>query len=54
MSGPPSKGFKICFASTANVGLVDRGERDQVDGVHLDLTAAHTISTTRFHLWPSP
>ena len=54
MSGPSSKGFKICFAGTANVVLIDGGERDQVDGVHLDLTLAHTISTTRFHLRPSP
>jgi hypothetical protein len=54
MSGPSSKGFKICFAGTANVVLVDRGERDQIDGVHLDLTVAHTIATTGFHLRASP
>jgi hypothetical protein len=54
MSGPPSKGFKICFASTANVGLVDGGEGDQFDGVHLNLAVAHNVPTTRFHLRPAP
>jgi hypothetical protein len=54
MSGPTSKGFKVCFPSPANVCLIDGRERDQVDQVNLDLTVAHTVPTTRFHFRPSP
>jgi len=54
MSGPSSKGFEICFASPANVGLLDGRERDQFDRVNFDVTLAHTAPTTRFHLGPSP
>ena len=54
MSGPSSKGFKICFAGTANVVLIDGGERDQVDGVHLDLRRTDRVTASLFDLGPPP
>jgi hypothetical protein len=54
MSCPSSKGFKVSFARTPNVGLIDGREGDQFDRVHFDLTVVHTVPTTRLYLGSPP
>lgn|ERR1700733_3543883 len=54
MGSPSSEGFEICFASSADVGLFDGEEGDELDRVNLDPAIAHAIATARLHLRPLP
>jgi hypothetical protein len=54
MGGPSAERFEVCFASSADVGAVDGGERDQFDRVDLDVAFVHSVATARLHLGLSP
>ena len=54
MSSPLSKGFEVCFAGSTNIGLVDGRKWDQLDRVNLDLSVAHAVPATGFHLRSPP
>jgi len=54
VSGPSSERFEVCFASSADIGVVDGGEGDQFDRVNLDLAVAHAVVTAMSHLRPPP
>jgi hypothetical protein len=54
MGGPSSERLEVCFASSADVGVVDGKEGDEFDRVHLDLAITHAVATARFHFRPLP
>jgi hypothetical protein len=56
VSGSSAKGLGIGFPGESQVRLVDRGERDQLDRVDLDLTGADPIAATGldFRSLPQP
>jgi GNAT superfamily N-acetyltransferase len=54
MGGSSSERFEVRFARPADVGVVDDGERDQLDRVDLDLAVTNAIVAPGFYLRPPP
>jgi hypothetical protein len=50
VGGPGAQRLQIGLAGAAHVGRGDRRERQQLDGVDLDLPAADPVAAARLHL----
>ncbi|HEX4258332.1 MAG TPA: hypothetical protein VH089_24810, partial [Streptosporangiaceae bacterium] len=56
VGGPAPQGLPVRLPGPPHVGLADVGERDQLDGVHLDQRPARAdrVATARLDLGPLP
>jgi len=52
--GSPAEGFEVCFPGAADIVLIDRGEGNQFDRVHLDPAPCDWVTAPRRHLPPAP
>lgn len=54
MGGSTTKGFEVDLTGSSQVVLIDGEERDQLDGINLDLALTDAIAATDLHLWSAP
>lgn len=54
MGGTSSESLEVCFASSADIGVVDGEKGDQFDRVDFDTAIAHAVATARSHLRSPP
>ena len=52
--GAPAQHLAVELAGSSDIPPGDRRERDQFDGVHLDLTEADSVAAARLDPWPFP
>src|SRR3954468_8670277 len=52
--GAVAQGLAVGLAGQANVPLGDRGERDELDRVHLNQPRTDAVAAALLDLWPLP
>ncbi len=50
----PAKRLAVGLAGSPDVGGGDRRERDELDGIDLDLTGPHPVAPSLLDLWALP
>lgn len=54
VSGSAAQRFEVGFTSAKQLGLVDRGERNELDRIYFDLSAPDPIAATDLDLGSAP
>jgi len=54
VSGSPPQRLPVLLTCASDIAVVDGGEGDELDRVHLDPTTLDPVTATHLHLRPTP